>query len=138
MKNTIKKIIATVAALATIPSFTVNALYNCDEGENLPIIEGSEIAEFFGDETPESFSNFYLATDGEIHGLENIVAVDQLWQIENGGFHSKSGKVWVLFNDNGTYNFEDDEIIQIFNVPENDSEELEIYEEIYNNFLQML
>lgn len=75
MKNTIKKIAATVVALATIPATTVNALYNYDEGETLPIIEGSEIAEFFGDETPESFKNFYIACDGEMHGLENIVAV---------------------------------------------------------------
>lgn len=138
MKNTLKKIAATLVALATIPTTTANALYNYDEGETLPIIEGSEIAEFFGNETPESFSNFYIACDGEMHGLENIVAVDQLWQIENGGFHSKSGKVWVLFDDHGTFSFENDEIIQIFEAPENDSEELTIYEEIYNNFLQML
>ena len=138
MKNTIKKIAATLVALATIPATTVNALCNYDEGETLPIIEGSEIAEFFGDETPESFSNFYLATDGEMHSLENIVAVGQLWQIENGGYYSESGKVWVLFDDHGTFDFEDDEIIQLFNAPENDSEELAIYEEIYNNFLQML
>ena len=138
MKNTIKKIIATVAALATIPSFTVNALYNYDEGETLPIIEGSEIAEFFNDETPESFKNFYIACDGEMHGLESIVAVGQLWKLSDGGYYSESGHIWVLFNDNGTYNPEDDEIIQIFETPTDDSEELAIYEEIYNNFLQML
>ena len=138
MKKTIKKIIATVAALATIPATTVNALYNYDEGETLPIIEGSEIAEFFDDETPESFKNFYIACDGEMRELENIVAVGQLWQITNGGFYSESGKVWVLFDDHGTFGFEDDEIIQIFEAPTNDSEELAIYEEIYNNFLQML
>lgn len=138
MKNTVKKIVATVVALATIPATTANALYNCDEGETLPIVEGSEIAEFFNDETPESFSNFYIACDGEMHGPENIVAVGQLWQIENGGFYSESGKVWVLFDDHGTFDFEDDEIIQIFETPTDDSEELAIYEEIYNNFLQML
>lgn len=132
MKNTIKKIAATLVALATIPSFTVNALYNYDEGENLPIIEGSEIAEFFNSSTPGSFSNFYLATDGEMHGLENIAAVDQLWQIENGGYYSESGNVWVLFDDHGTFNFEDDEIIEIFEFPSDDSEELEIYETIYS------
>ena len=132
MKNTIKKIIATVAALATIPTTTANALYNYDEGENLPIIEGSEIAEFFGDETPESFSNFYLAIDGKLCDLENIVAVDQLWQIENGGFYSESGNIWVLFDDKGTFNFEDDEIIEIFECPSDDSAELEIYETIYS------
>lgn len=132
MKNTVKKIVATVVALATIPATTANALYNCDEGETLPIVEGSEIAEFFNDKTPESFSNFYIACDGEMHGLENIVAVDQLWQIENGGFYSESGKVWVLFDDKDTYNFEDDEIIEIFECPSDDSSELEIYETIYN------
>ena len=132
MKNTIKKIAATVVALATIPTTTANALYNCDEGENLPIVEGSEIAEFFGNETPESFKNFYIACDGEMHGLENIVAVGQLWQIENGGFYSESGNVWVLFDDHGTFNFEDDEIIEIFECPSDDSAELEIYETIYN------
>ena len=138
MKNTVKKIIATLVALATIPATTANALYNYDEGENLPIVEGSEIAEFFGDETPESFKNFYIACDGEMYGLENIAAVGQLWQITDGGFYSESGNVWILFDDYGTFNFEDDEIIQIFETPTDDSEELAIYEEIYNNFIQML
>ena len=137
MKNIFKKITVTAIALATIPTISANALYNYDEGETLPIVEGSEIAEFLSDKTPESFSNFYIACDGEMHGLENIVAVGQLWQIENGGFYSESGKVWVLFDDNGTFNFEDDEIIQIFEAPENDSEELAIYEEIYNNLMQI-
>ena len=132
MKNTVKKIIATLAALATIPTTTANALCNCDEGETLPIVEGSEIAEFFDDKTPESFSNFYLATDGEMYDLENIVAVGQLWQITDGGFYSESGKVWVLFDDHGTFDFEDDEIIEIFKCPYDDSAELEIYETIYS------
>lgn len=132
MKNTVKKIIATLAALATIPATTANALYNYDEGETLPIVEGSEIAEFFNDKTPESFGNFYLATDGEMYGLENIVAVGQLWQITDGGFYSESGNVWVLFDDKGTFDFEDDEIIEIFKCPSDDSAELEIYETIYS------
>lgn len=138
MKNTIKKIVTTLAALATIPTATVNALYNYDKGFDLPIIEGSEIAEFFNDETPESFSNFYLATDGKMYELNNIIAVNQLWKLSDAGYYSESGEVWVLFNDHGTYNFEDDEIIQIWQTPTDDSEELAIYEEIYNNFLQIL
>ena len=138
MKNTLKKIAATLAALATIPTISANALYNYDKGFELPIIEGSEIAEFFDSSTSESFENFYLATDGKMHGLENIVAVDQLWKLSDGGYYSESGNVWILFNDNGTYDFKDDEIIQIFEAPTNDSEELAIYEEIYKNFLQML
>lgn len=136
MKNTIKKIIATLAALATIPATTANALYNYDAGETLPIIEGSEIAEFF-DNTTENFSNFYLATDGKMYGLENIVSVGQLWKLSGGGYYSESGNVWVLFDDHGTFDFEDDEIIQIFEAPTDDSEELAIYEEIYNNLMQI-
>lgn len=132
MKNTIKKIAATLVALATIPATTANALYNYDEGETLPIVEGSEIAEFFNDETPESFKSFYIACDGEMHGLENIVAVGQLWKLSDGGYYSESGHIWVLFNDNGTYNPEDDEIIEIFEFPSDDSAELAIYETIYN------
>lgn len=134
MKNTIKKIVTTLVALATIPTVTVNALY--DEGESLPIIEGNEIAEFF-DNTTEAFSNFYLATDAKIYGLNNIVSLGELWRIADGGYYSESGKVWILFNDNGTYDFEDDEIIQIFEAPADDSEELAIYEEIYNNLMQI-
>ena len=135
MKNTIKKIVATLAALATISTTTANAFY--DEGETLPIIEGSEIAEFFGNTTIESFGNFYLATDGKMYGLNNIIAADQLWKLSDSGYYSESGKVWILFNDNNTYNFEDDEIIQIFEAPADDSEELAIYEEIYNNLMQI-
>ena len=136
MKNTFKKITATVIALATIPTISANALYNYDEGNTLPIIEGTEIAEFF-DSTAETFSNFYLATDARMYGLNNIVSLNQLWRIADGGYYSESGKVWILFNDNGTYNLEDDEIIQIFEAPANDSEELAIYEEIYNNLMQI-
>lgn len=137
MKNIFKKITVTVITLATIPTISANALYNYDEGETLPIIEGNEIAEFF-DNTTEVFSNFYLATDAKMYGLNNIVSLGALWRITDGGYYSESGNVWILFNDNGTYDFEDDEIIQIFEAPENDSEELAIYEEIYNNFLQIL
>lgn len=137
MKNIFKKITVTVITLATIPTISANALYNYDEGETLPIIEGSEIAEFFDNTTIESFSNFYLATDGKMYGLNNIVAVGQLWKLSDAGYYSESGEVWVLFNDNNTYNFEDDEIIQIFEAPENDPEELAIYEEIYNNLMQI-
>lgn len=136
MKNIFKKITVTAIALATIPTISANALYNYDEGETLPIIEGNEIAEFF-DNTTEAFSNFYLATDAKMYGLNNIVSLGELWQIENGGYYSESGNVWILFNDNNTYDFEDDEIIQIFEAPENDSEELAIYEEIYNNLMQI-
>lgn len=136
MKNIFKKITATVIALATIPTISANALYNYDEGNTLPIIEGTEIAEFF-DNTTESFDNFYLATDAKMYGLNNIVSLNQLWQITDGGYYSESGNVWILFNDNGTYNLEDDEIIQIFEAPANDSEELAIYEEIFKNLMQI-
>lgn len=136
MKNIFKKITVTAIALATIPTISANALYNYDEGETLPIIEGNEIAEFF-DNTTEDFNNFYLATDAKMYGLNNIVSLNQLWRIADGGYYSESGKVWILFNDNNTYDFEDDEIIQIFEAPTNDSEELAIYEEIYNNLMQI-
>ena len=136
MKNIFKKITVTAIALATIPAISANALYNYDEGNTLPIIEGTEIAEFF-DNTTEAFSNFYLATDAKMYGLNNIVSLGELWQIENGGYYSESGKVWIIFNDNNTYDFEDDEIIQIFEAPADDSEELAIYEEIYNNLMQI-
>lgn len=137
MKNIFKKITVTAIALATIPTISANALYNYDEGETLPIIEGNEIAEFFDNTTPTSFENFYLTTDAKMYGLNNIVSLGELWRITDGGYYSESGKVWILFNDNNTYNFEDDEIIQIFEAPTNDSEELAIYEEIYNNLMQI-
>lgn len=72
-----------------------------------------------------------------MYGLNNIVSLGELWRIADGGYYSESGKVWILFNDNNTYDFEDDEIIQIFEAPTNDSEELAIYEEIYNNLIQI-
>ena len=133
----IKSIIATATAVATVitTAFSANACY--DEGENLPIIEGVEIAEFFDSKTPETFSNFYLATDGKMYGLNYIVSCGQLWKLSDGGYYSESGKVWVLFNDNDTYEFEDDEIVEIFQAPTNDSEELEIYDVIYNNMFSI-
>lgn len=140
MKNKIKKIISITAAVttvfATMPN--VNASVNYDEGEDLPIIEGYEIAEFFNADNAdtEKFQNIYITIDGKMEGLNTIITCDNIFKLSKWGFYSVSGKVWTVFNDHGTYNFEDDEIIQIFEAPTNDSEELAIYEEIFYNVIE--
>ena len=137
MKNKTKKIISITAAVATVFATmpNVNASANYDEGQDLPIIEGYEIAEFFNADT-EKFQNIYIAIDGKMEGLNTIITCDNIFKLSKWGFYSESGEVWTVFNDHGTYNFEDDEIIQVFEAPTNDSEELAIYEEIYYNVIE--
>lgn len=140
MKNKIKKIISITASIATVFATmpNVNANANYDEGEDLPIIEGYEIAEFFNADNAdtEKFKNIYVAIDCKMEGLNIIITCDNIFELSKWGFYSESGKVWTVFNDHGTYNFEDDEIIQVFEAPTNDSEELAIYEEIFYNVIE--
>lgn len=136
MKIKFKKIMALLAAFATIPTATANALLNYDPGNDLPIIEGCEIAEFFDDAAPDSFGGFYLATDGEMLGSDKIAVLGETLRLTDGGAYPESGHIWVLFYDNGTYDTEDDEIIKIFEYPTDDSAELAIYDEIYSCFMR--
>ena len=136
MKIKFKKIMALLAAFASIPTVTVDALSNYDNGNDLPIIEGCEIAGFFDDAAPESFGGFYLATDGEMLGSDKIAVLGEAFQLADSDAHPENGRIWVLFYDNGTYDTEDDEVIKIFEYPADDSAELAIYDEIYSSFMR--
>lgn len=134
-----KSILATVLSLALTTSLAT-PIYSSgytDEGSDLPIIEVAEVADFLDMPTPYIYGNFYIATDGIMEDRNTIIALGNIWGLSDYGYYSKSNHVWVVFNDNGTYDCTDDEIVEVFEAPTNDSEELAIYEQIFNNMWSM-
>lgn len=139
--KSIKSTIAILASLALASSNLATPIYSSgctEEGYDLPIIEISEVADFLDMSTPYIYGNFYIATDGVMEDLNTITALDNIWLLSDYGYYSESGRVWVVFNDNGTYDCTDDEIIEIFEAPNDDSEELFIYETIIEHIQTML
>ena len=138
--KTIKSTIATVLSLALTASFAtpVHSSGYTDEGSDLPIIEVAEIADFLDLPTPYTYGNFYIATDGIMEDLNTIIALDNIWGLSDYGHYSETGRVWVVFNDNGTYDCTDDEIVEVFEAPKNDSEELAVYETVIEHIQTML
>lgn len=138
--KTIKSILASITSITLAVSTmatTVSSCGFCDYGEELPIIEGYEIAEFFNYEPSSVFSNFYVATDGQMYGLNTIIAIDNIWALSDCGYYAEYSNVWIVFNDMGTPELEDDEIVEIFEAPTSDSEELAIYEQVFYNMWSM-
>ena len=135
-----KSILATVLSLALTASFAtpVHSSGYTDEGSDLPIIEVTEIADFLDMPTPYTYGNFYIATDGIMEDLNTIIALDNIWGLSDYGYYSETGRVWVVFNDHNTYDCTDDEIIEIFEAPNDDSEELFIYESVIEHIQTML
>lgn len=136
-----KSILATVLSLALTASTLATPVHSSgftDEGYDLPIIECSEIADFLNISTPSTYKNFYIATDGNMKDLNTIIAIGNIWGLSDYGYYSESGRVWVVFNDNGTYDCTDDEIVEVFEAPTNDSEELFIYETVIEHIQTML
>lgn len=135
-----KSILATVLSLALTASFAtpVHSSGYTDEGSDLPIIEVTEIADFFNISTPSVYKNFYITTDGVMEGLDTIITSDGNVFMLSDGYYSESGRVWVVFNDHNTYDCTDDEIIEIFEAPNDDSEELFIYESVIEHIQTML
>lgn len=136
-----KSILASILSIAITTSTLATPIYSSgytDEGSDLPIIEVAEVADFLDMPTPYIYGNFYIATDGVMRGLNTIIALDNIWGLSDYGYYSKSGHVWVVFNDNGTYDCTDDEIIEIFEAPKDDSEELFIYESVIEHIQTML
>lgn len=139
--KTIKSTIAILASLALAASTLaapVNASVCYDDSTDLPIIECSEIADFLDISTPSAYGNFYIATDGVMKGLNTIIALDNVWGLYDYGYYSESGRVWVVFNDHNTYDCTDDEIIEVFEMPCDDAEELFIYESVIEHIQTML
>lgn len=135
-----KSILATVLSIALTASTLATSIYSSgytEEGYDLPIIECSEIADFLDMSTPYIYGNFYIATDGVMEDLNTIIALDNIWELSD-YYQSKSNRVWVVFNDNGTYDCTDDEIVEVFEAPNDDSEELAIYESIIEHIQTML
>lgn len=139
--KTIKSTIAIFAAAALAVSTLATPVHSSgftDEGYDLPIIECSEIADFLNISTPSTYKNFYIATDGIMEDRNTIIALDNIWGLSDLGYCSESGKVWVVFNDHNTYDCTDDEIIEVFEAPNDDSEELFIYESVIEHIQTML
>lgn len=136
-----KSTIAILASLALSASTLATPIYSSsytDEGYALPIIEIAEIADFLDMPTPYTYGNFYIATDGVMEDHNTIIALDNIWGLSDLGYYSESGRVWVVFNDHNTYDCTDDEIIEIFEAPNDDSEELFIYESVIEHIQTML
>ena len=136
-----KSILATVLSLALTASLatSVDASVCYDDSTDLPIIEVAEVADFLDMPTPYTYGNFYIATDGVMEGLNTIITSDgNVWGLSDSGYYSESGRVWVVFNDHNTYDCTDDEIIEIFEAPCDDAEELFIYESVIEHIQTML
>ena len=137
-----KTILATVLSLALTASAlatSVNASICYDDSTDLPLIEVAEIADLMEVSTPSAFKNFYIATNGIMEGLNTIITSDgNVWGLYDYGFYSESGRVWVVFDDHNTYDCTDDEIVEVFEAPNDDSEELFIYESVIEHIQTML
>ena len=136
-----KSIIAILASLALSASVLATPIHSSgftDEGSDLPIIEVTEIADFFDISTPSTYKNFYIATDGNMEDLNNIITSDGNVFMLSDGYYPESGRVWVVFNDHNTYDCTDDEIVEVFEAPNNDSEELAVYETVIEHIQTML
>ena len=136
-----KSVIAILASLALSASTLaapVNASVCYDDSTDIPVIECSEIADFLNISTPSTYKNFYIATDGNMKDLNTIIAIGNIWGLSDYGYYSETGHVWVVFNDHNTYNCTDDEIVEVFEAPTNDSEELAIYETVIEHIQTML
>lgn len=139
--KTIKSTIAILASLTIATSTLATPVCSsafADEGSDLPIIEVAEIADFLDMPTPYTYGNFYIATDGIMEDLNTIIALDNIWGLSDYGYYSETGRVWVVFNDNGTYDCTDDEIVEVFEAPKNDSEELAVYKTVIEHIQTML
>ena len=139
--KTIKSTIAILASLTIATSTLATPVCSsafADEGSDLPIIEVAEIADFLDLPTPYTYGNFYITTDGVMEGLDTIITSDGNVFMLSDGYYSESGRVWVVFNDHNTYDCTDDEIIEIFEAPCDDAEELFIYESVIEHIQTML
>lgn len=136
-KSTIAILASLAIATSTLATPVCSSAF-ADEGSDLPIIEVAEIADFLDMPTPYIYGNFYIATDGIMEDLNTIIALDNIWGLSDYGYYSETGRVWVVFNDNGTYDCTDDEIVEVFEAPKNDSEELAVYETVIEHIQTML
>ena len=139
--KTIKSTIAILASLTIATSTLATPVCSsafADEGSDLPIIEVAEVADFLDMPTPYIYGNFYIATDGIMEDRNTIISLDNIWGLSDLGYYSESGRVWVVFNDHNTYDCTDDEIIEVFEAPNDDSEELFIYESVIEHIQTML
>lgn len=136
-----KSIFATVLSLAIAASTIATPVCSCgfyDEGEDLPIIEMTEVAELFNLSYPSAYRNFYIATDGIIDNNNNVITLDVVHEISGYNCNSELKEVWIMFNDHGTCEIDDDEIVEIFNAPDDYSETLTIFETVIEHMQNLL
>lgn len=136
-----KTIFATALSLVITASTLAAPVCSCgffDEGEDLPIIEITEIAELFNLPYPSAYCNFYIATDGVIDNNNTINALDIVWEISDYKSNSETNNVWLVLNDHGTCEITDDEIVEIFEAPDDYMEALAIFETITEHMQNLL
>lgn len=129
----IKTIFATALSLVIASSSIATPVCSCgifDEGEDLPIIEMTDIAELFNLPYPSAYRNFYIMTDGFIDNNNDVFVLDTVWELSDYNCNSESRDVWVVLNDHGTCEITDDEIVEIFKAPDDYSETLAIFETV--------
>lgn len=144
--KTIKSIIA-ISALAT--AFTITATSTifasaCSEtadNDTIPNLRPAPIQEldpislatFMDNPYPNSFCDFRIVTNAHMEGLNDIIVGQDIFSL-SGEFYSETENVYVLFNTRGTDTVTDDIIISVYESPvDDDSAELALYEEIYND-----
>ncbi len=137
----IKTIFATALSLVIASSSIATPVCSCgifDEGEDLPIIEMSDVAELFNLPYPSAYRNFYIMTNGVIDNNNDVFVLDTVWELSDYNCNSESGDVWVVLNDHGTCEITDDEIVEIFKAPDDYSETLAIFETVTEHMQNML
>lgn len=137
----IKSIFATALSLVIAASTIATPVCSCgfyDEGEDLSIIEMTEVAELFNLSYPSAYRNFYIATDGVIDNDNNVTTLDIVHEIPGYNCNSELEEVWIVFNDHGTCEIEDDEIVEIFKAPDDYIETLAIFETVTEHMQNLL
>lgn len=97
-------------------------------------LDPCEIADLMGNETPNAFRDFRIVTNARVNNLTEVTVGDDAFILTDWGYYSETSTSYVLFNTRGTADVTDDIIIGIYESPtDDDSSELALYEEIYND-----
>lgn len=136
----------TLAALALIASTNLISAPIYAEGAKPEIenpihshlaeeISPCDIARFMDNPYHNSFSNFRIVTNAYMEDLNTVIVGEDAFLLSDWGFYSETPEVIVLFNTRGTEDVTDDVIISVYESPNynDDSAELELYENLYND-----
>lgn len=128
----IKSIVSTTLALiASVNLFTVSATASPSNTLFPQELDPCKIADYMGNETPNAFCDFRIVTNAKTNNVTEVVIGDDIFLFDN----SETEISYVLFNTRGTADVTDDIIIGIYESPSpiDDSAELALYEQLYND-----